>query len=410
MARTMPAEQSRGTGDGTELPMVEDRASQAELGIRRGTAGAKRATILLCGPPASAVGGGPTHIRNMLASPLAQKFDLVHFESGSRGTESPAKDEPTAAKVIRLVTSPFMLMLRIVRLWPKVVHINSTLDHKAFWRDCVYLLVCKLFGRKVVFQLHGGSLELLCANGVVRQIVRAAFSLPDAVVLLASVELQQFAEQLGMRHRLSIITNAVDVSEYDDPAERPHSGRVRQLGFLARLIRTKGVFEAIQAVEVLHGEQQFADLELRIAGSGPEFEEIERFIEERGLAHCVKMVGPIYGRAKVHFLRQIDVLLLPTYHEGLPYTILESLAAGAPVVTTKVGGIPDVVIDGVHGILIDSHEATAIAQALRKLAESPEKLQKMSKDCREWAFQRLGLDRLAQRFGELYARVSGPAQ
>jgi glycosyltransferase involved in cell wall biosynthesis len=386
--------------------MVEDRARQAEFDLRHGKRGAKKATILLCGPPASAVGGGPTHIRNMLASSLAQKFDLIHFECGSRGAESPAKDEPTAAKLFRLVTSPFMLMVRIVQFWPTVVHINSALDHKAFWRDCVYLLVCKLFGRKVVFQLHGGSLELLCVNGVVRQIVRTAFALPDAVVLLASVELQQFAEQIGMRHRLSVISNAVDVSEYG-PAERPHSGQVRQLGFLARLIRTKGVFEAIQAVEGLRRAPQFGDVELRIAGSGPEFEEIERYIHERGLENCVKMLGPIYGRAKVDFLRQIDVLLFPTYHlEGLPYSILESLAAGAPVVTTKVGGIPDVVVDGVHGILIDSHEATEVVRAVRKLAESPEKLQKMSRDCREWAAQRLGLGRLAQQFGEIYERLS----
>jgi glycosyltransferase involved in cell wall biosynthesis len=406
MAPTIPAVPSRDTGDGTELPIVEDRARRPEIDLRRANACAPKVTILLCGPPASAVGGGPTHIRNMLASPLTQKFNLILFESGSRGAESPAMNEPTAAKLIRLVTSPFMLMVRIVQFWPKVVHINSALDHKAFWRDCVYLLICKLFGRKVVFQLHGGSLELLCVNGVVRQIVRAAFSLPDAIVLLASVELQQFAAQLGMRQRLSIVPNAVQLSEYG-PAERPHSGQVRHLGFLARLVRTKGVFEAIQAVEVLHQEPQFGNLELRIAGSGPDFEEIERYINERGLAHCVTLAGPIYGRAKVDFLRQIDVLLLPTYAEGLPYTILESLAAGAPVVTTKVGGIPDVVVDGVHGILIDSHEAIDVTRALRKLAESPEKLQEMSKNCRQWASQRLGLDRLAQQFGEIYARLAG---
>jgi glycosyltransferase involved in cell wall biosynthesis len=409
MARTIPAERSPGTGGVTDLSDTANRARPREIDMQRSNAGAKKATVLLCGPPAFAVGGGPTHIRNMLASPLAQKFNLIHFECGSRGAESPAKDEPTAAKLIRLLTSPFVLMARIVQIWPQVVHINSALDHKAFWRDCAYLLVCKLFGRKVVFQLHGGSLELLCVNRVVRQIVRTAFSLPDAVVLLASVEVQQFAEQIGMRERLSVIPNAVDVSEYA-PAERPHSGQVRHLGFLARLIRTKGVFESIQAVEVLRCEQQFSNIELRIAGSGPEFEAIERYIHERGLEKSVKLLGPIYGRAKVDFLRQIDVLLFPTYHlEGLPYAILESLAAGAPVVTTKVGGIPDVVVDGVHGILIDSREATDVTRALRKLAESPEKLQKMSKDCREWASQRLGLDRLAQKFGELYARVSGTA-
>lgn len=388
--------------------MIGGRTPAADIALGRADA-ASKATVLLCGPPVSAVGGGPTHIRNMLASPLAERFNLVHFECGSRGAESPAKDEPTPAKLLRLATSPFVLALRIVRFWPQVVHINSALDHKAFWRDCIYLLVCKLFGRKVVFQLHGGSLKLLCANGIVRRVVRAAFGLPEAVVLLASVERQQLAEQIGMRQRLAVIPNAVDLSEYA-PAERPHSGQVRHLGFLARLIRTKGVYEAIQAIEILRQEPQFNDVELHIAGSGPEFAAIQRYIRERGLENCVEMLGPIYGRAKIDFLRNIDALLLPTYHdEGLPYCILEGLAAGAPVVTTKVAGIPDVVVDGVHGILIDSHQPTEVARALRRLSESPEKISKMSQDCREWAARRLGLDRLAEEFGEIYQRVSGGA-
>ena len=177
----------------------------------------QRPTILLCGPPASAVGGGPTHMRNLHSSPLRQQFRLVDFESGSRGRESPSKDEPTVAKVARILTSPLVLAWRIARIRPDLVHINSVLDHKAFWRDSVYLLISRVLGRRVVFQLHGGSLALLCTNNLVRWLVRAIFSLPDAVVLLASSEVKDFDEQIGKRDRLSIIANAVEISEYRHP-------------------------------------------------------------------------------------------------------------------------------------------------------------------------------------------------
>src|SRR3990172_6332099 len=96
-----------------------------------------KATILLCGSPISAVGGGATHMINMLASPLKEHYTLIHFESGSRGTESPAKDEGLYAKVFRIITSPFVLAWQISRAWPDVVHLNSALDKKAFWRDVV---------------------------------------------------------------------------------------------------------------------------------------------------------------------------------------------------------------------------------------------------------------------------------
>jgi glycosyltransferase involved in cell wall biosynthesis len=366
-------------------------------------------TILLCGPPASAVGGGPTHIRNLHSSPLRQQFKLVDFESGSRGRESPAKDEPTVAKLVRILTSPLLLAWRIVRIRPDVVHINSALDDKAFWRDTVYLLISKVFGRKVLFQLHGGSLVLLCTNNLVRLLVRSIFSLPDAVVLLASSELKDFDEQIGKCDRLSIIANAVDISEYQHPPAREHSGNALRLGFLGRLIRTKGVFEAMRAIELLRADPQFHDVELRIAGSGPEADQIAKYISDRNLAANVKIIGALHGNAKVDFLRQIDLLLFPTYHlEGLPYTILESLAAGTPVISTKIGGIPDVVTDGVHGKLIDNHSAGEVARALRELANSHERLREMSKNCLEWATRQLGLDRLGREFAELYVQVSRP--
>jgi glycosyltransferase involved in cell wall biosynthesis len=369
----------------------------------------KKPTVLLCGPPASAVGGGPTHIRNLHSSPLREQFTLIDFESGSRGRESPAKDEPAVAKALRILTSPLVLAWRIAWIRPAVVHINSALDHKAFWRDTVYLLISKMFARKVVFQLHGGSLELLCFNRWIRSVVRWIFSLPDAVVLLASSELTDFAEQIGKRDRLSIIANAVQISEYQRPPARVHSGNALRLGFLGRLIRTKGVFEAMQAIELLRSDAPFHDVELRIAGSGPEADQIARYISDRDLSSNVKLVGALHGSAKVDFLREIDVLLFPTFHlEGLPYTILESLAAGTPVISTKIGGIPDVVTDGLHGILIDDHAAPEVARAVRRLAESPQRLREMSSHCRAWASLHLGLDRLGREFAELYTQVSRP--
>jgi len=362
-------------------------------------------SILLCGPPLSAVGGGPTHIRNMLASPLNERYRMVHFETGSRGTESPARDEGFHIKVFRIFTSPFTLAFQILRVWPEVVHLNSGIDHKAFWRDFAYLLVSKLFGRKVVIQFHGGSLDRLCSNKGMRWIVRMVFSMSDALVLLATSEKAEF-EKLGITQRLTIIPNGVDVSEFRGSGERVHSGKVRRLIYLGRLIADKGIFEAIQAVEILRSEEQFRDLELRIAGSGPAREQLEKYIQDHRLTSCVKLVGTVSGDAKVDFLRQADVFVFPTYHkERLPYSILESIAAGTPVIASKVAGIPDVVVDRMHGILIKPGDISGVVSALRELGRSEDSLRTVSRNCMEWASQKLGLDRLAAQFEELYESV-----
>ena len=364
-----------------------------------------KATVLLCGSPLSAVGGGPTHMNNMMASPLKDRYTLIHFESGSRGTESPAKDEGLNAKVFRIMTSPFMLAWRILHSWPAVVHLNSALDHKAFWRDAVYVLVCKLFRRKVVFQLHGGSLKELCAQSWMQYVLRGVFSLTDALVLLATVEKRDFAE-MGISDRVVVIPNGIDVSKYRGPTERKHSGKVQRLAYLGRLIRAKGIFETIKAVEILRMDERFCDVELRIAGSGPVREEIERYISDHGLDNCVKLVGSVFGSDKTTFLQEADVFVFPSYHkEGLPYTILESLAAGTPVITSRVAGIPDIVVDRVHGILVNTKDPGDIVRAVQQLAESQEGLRMMSRACVERASQKFGLERLATEFEELYEKV-----
>src|SRR5580765_4459847 len=100
-----------------------------------------KSAILVCGPPPTAVGGGPAHVRNLFASPLAEEFRLELFETGSRGRESPARDEGALAALVRLVTSPFALAARIARLRPAVVHLNTAVDAKGFWREVSHVPV-----------------------------------------------------------------------------------------------------------------------------------------------------------------------------------------------------------------------------------------------------------------------------
>ena len=286
-------------------------------------------TIVICGPSPDAVGGGPTHMRNLRASPLAAEFELVRFETGSRGAESPATDEPRLAMLWRLFTSPFRLAAVLLARQPAIVHLNTSVDAKGFWREIPHLVVYRLLGVRVVYQIHGGTVDGLAPRGAVRALARTVFRLPAAIVLLSPTERAQF-ERLGRMPRMVVIPNAVDTAAFRG-RERAHRGTVRRLAYLGRLAEGKGVAESIEAVALLRGEEAFRDLELSIAGSGPSRGALEERIAHLGLQDRVRLLGAIGGEEKVRFLRDADVLLLPTrLTEGLPYTILEALAAGTP--------------------------------------------------------------------------------
>lgn len=364
----------------------------------------ERPVVLVCGASPHAVGGGPAHVRNLWASPLAREFRLELFETGSRGRESPARDEPKLAMLLRLVTSPFALAATIARVRPSVVHLNTSVDPRGFWREVVHVAVAKAMGTRVLYQIHGGSLARLAPGGFMRSVARAVFGWPDVLVVLASVERVQF-EQLGGVKRIVVVHNAVDVAAFRGNGARVHSGTVRRLGYLGRLVRGKGLPETFAALAALRRESAFADVTLRLAGSGDARDAFEREVASLGLGDAVSFVGPLDRAGTIAFLRESDVLLLPSESEGLPYSVIESLASGTPVVATRVGGIPDVVVDGEHGRLVPPRDPDAIAAALRDLAADPERLRAMSRACGEWAARELDLERLARQFGALYREL-----
>lgn len=345
-------------------------------------------------------------MRNLLGSPLKDTFELVHFETGSRGLESPAKDEYIHTKIWRIIASPFILMRRIVAIRPDIVHINTAISHKPFWRDLIYLIVCKLFARKIILQTHGGSLKYLTSLPGMRTVVKLAYSKADAVVLLANSEKQDFY-QLGLNDSVCIVPNAVDTRQYARKGARVHSGKVCRLAFISRLIRPKGMFEAMEAVRILSQDKAYQNIKFQIAGSGPDSDEIVDWIRRHEMDKYIELVGALYGDDKIDFLRNSDALVFPTYHpEGLPYVIIESLAAGTPVIATKVGGIPDIVVNGEHGILIEGRSPENIVDAVRELSRSPDALKTMSLKCSAWASEQLGLDRLASDFEKVYTKVA----
>jgi glycosyltransferase involved in cell wall biosynthesis len=153
-----------------------------------------------------------------------------------------------------------------------------------------------------------------------------------------------------------------------------------------------------------------ARVHLTIAGSGPEEARLKKRVRDRRLTGHVAFAGPVFGEEKARLLAASDVLLLPSYSEGLPYALLEAMAAGAVPVATPVGAIPDVVTEGVHGRLVAPKDAHAIADALAALDADRAALARMSEACRRRIAAGYSLGRLADDLERLYcALIPWPA-
>ena len=359
--------------------------------------------ILLLGPSLYAVSGVSTHLNQLLDSTLSRQFNIIHFQVGSEG-----KKESWPRKLLRLASSPFVLALRIIYFRVGIVHLNTSLDPKAFWRDTIYLIVAKLLGPKVVYQIHGGALAKFTARySVLVPLIKRILHIPDAVVVLSSAE-RRAHETFSRAKRLLVIPNAIDTAPYASRHENSAADTGHQLVYIGRLAHNKGIFETIEAINILRRDKGLTGIRFSIAGAGPEEPTLRNRAQELGLEKSVKFVGPIFEQEKIRFWHKASLFVFPTFaQEGLPYSVLESLAAGTPVVTTRVGGIPDVIRDGVHGIFVEPHNPPMIAAAIKSLLFDKDRLKRMSAACVKRVHEHYGVDRMANQFAQLYLDIIG---
>ena len=362
----------------------------------------QRPLVLLLGPHRDAPSGVSTHLNLLFASRLAGKFSLVHFQVGSEG-----RSENSAGRLARLLISPMLLAAAVLARRAAIVHLNTALNARAYWRDLAYLLVAKICGARVLYQVHGGALpqQFFGSHRIPSAFLRGTLRLPDAIVVLARTELEAYQEFVPGQ-RVLLLPNGIDSAPYARlPRERSDAALPLRLLYIGRLAPDKGLFEALRGLR--RARAQGTKALLVIAGSGPEDANLKRLADELGLAADVSFAGPVFGADKLKLLAAADAFLLASYAEGMPYALLEGMAAGIPAIVTRVGAIPEVVLDGVHGLFVPARDSRAIAHAIATLAADRELLASMSAACRRQVAGGYTIDRLAEDLRGLYEDLCG---
>lgn len=172
--------------------------------------------------------------------------------------------------------------------------------------------------------------------------------------------------------RVGVIHNGIDVSAFANGVNERWQVR-REIGVgagdlvilqVARLDALKDHATALKAIDRVR--QQRPDIRLVLVGEGPERERIDALITRLDLSAHVRLLG--LRQDVAHLLPAADIFLLSSKSEGIPLTVIEAMAAGLPVVATRVGGLAEVVDDGVTGLLAPAGDAVGLAEHLQRLA------------------------------------------
>ena len=187
--------------------------------------------------------------------------------------------------------------------------------------------------------------------------------------------------------RIRVLHLGVDLTEATSRRERrlaraPETDRAAQLLCVARLDATKGHATLLAAVDLLVRDGR--EVELTLIGEGEQRPQIEARITELGLGGRVRLLGARTHEEVFDTMEAADVVVSASVEaadgdaEGIPVTLMEAMAIGVPVVATRTAGVPELVTDGESGILVDQHDATALAAAVAGLLDDPDRARRLA--------------------------------
>ncbi|WP_433800245.1 glycosyltransferase family 4 protein [Actinomycetospora sp. CA-084318] len=287
-----------------------------------------------------------------------------------------------------------------------VVHLHVAKGLSAL-RKGVIVAVARGRGVPTVLHTHAGAFaewfDGLPAplRPVVAWLLRA-----DRVIVLADGARETYTSRLGLpAERVVVVANPVEWPA-ELPERDPHGSPVRAV-FLGRLIDRKGVFDLLDAVAGLHAEHR-ERLHVTLAGHG-DIDAVHAAVAAAGLGAGVDVRSWIGPAERDALLRDAQLLLLPSWWEGLPMSVLEGMAWGLCPVVTPVGGLATLVRDGDNGVVVPVNDPAALGAALDKLLSDDEVRVQLGARARE-SVAPFGADAWADRLVAMYREVLAPPQ
>lgn len=290
----------------------------------------------------------------------------------------------------------------------QTVVFNPSLSLLTLLRDIPYHLVCSYFGVKQVVFFRGWGESMankIDQSGIHRQLFNIVYKKNANAFIVLSSEFKEKLLQWNVSVPIYLETTIVDETLLNGVTTQDKSFSHCNLLFLSRLEKDKGILEAIEAFNYLENTNQRNQYKFSIAGDGKAMSDVKQKIKKKDIQGCF-IKGFVKGEEKAKCFKQANLFVFPSTHgEGMPNSVLEAMAFGLPVLTTRVGGIPDFFEDGKMGLFLESTDPMHIADKIKYLVKRPELMKEMSIYNFEYAKKHFYSSVVSQRLKKIIQEV-----
>ncbi len=284
------------------------------------------------------------------------------------------------------------ILLLILKEKPDIVHLHSS---KAGFLGSI---AGKIAGARVIYTVHGAVFEASfskLARKIFLWLEKFSAYFKDKIICVSANDKKLWLNyKAAPEKKLIIIHNGLNLDKTDflDPAEAKEylasqsanffealqgtTDSLKIVGTIANFFPEKGLPYFIEAADILINQKQLKNIIFVVIGDGADRPLLEEIIKAHNLQSQFILNGTIANASR--YLRAFNIFVLPSIKEGLPYTILEAMAADVPIVASHVGGLPEMIKNNVNGFLLFPRDIDTLAEKIMELLDNPALAQKFS--------------------------------
>lgn len=310
--------------------------------------------ILMCSSDRKEKGGMNSVIDQLMNYDWGTDFELSYLATHITGN---------AIKKIWFFGKAYFKLKKLLKADAfDIIHIHMSYKG-SFYRKYYVTKLCKKYEKKVIIHLHGSEFKDFYnrGNDRIKEQIKELLSIADTFIVLGN-DWKNFLQAVAPGANIQIINNCIPNSFIEKKCEN----KIPSILFLGALIERKGVIDLLSAVKILSQNEKL-NFKVLIAGTGSEENKLKDYVIKNDLQNIVSFLGWVSGKQKVDLLKNTDILVLPSYNEGLPISILEAMSYGMPIISTNVGSISEAVKEDENGFLISPGNIVQLERALSKL-------------------------------------------
>ncbi len=322
----------------------------------------------------TASGGMAQVVQSLQSSGLFRRYGIEMISTHERGSNG--------RRLRVFITGLLRYLALLTSFQISVVHAHVAM-RGSFWRKSIFLWLARLFRIPILVHLHGSQFEEFYekeCGSIRRALVRALFRQAFTVIVL-SQKWRDYIGRIEPHARLTIIYNFV--ARNDEPhgfRDKLPAQSSNVILFLGELGQRKGIYDLVRAMPSVVADFPHAKL---VAGGSGETDKVADLARECGVEKAVELPGWVSGNLKACLLAEAAIYTLPSHNENFPVSILEAMTVGLPIVSTPVGGIPDMIRNGIDGYLVEPGSVEQLAQRIKELLGSAELRKYMGANARQ---------------------------